>query len=121
MSSLMSPIKMGSFSLKRARAYSQGEICPDEQCPMASGDGLKAYHVRTVEARRLHTPSRWYLLDDQAQYPLHAVISSGDLGITHHVLYQPVAATSLVGDFVLHKKHDIKDAELYHPDGLYNT
>ena len=97
------------------------ELFSDQRGPFAAGDDLASHHIWTVEARQLHAPSLGPVSDNQAQYPLHAVISSGYLGITHHVLYQPVAATSLVGDFVLHKKHDIKDAELYHPDGLYNT
>ena len=95
-----------------------GEVCPDGRGPMASRENLTDYHVQTVEARQLHAPALWSLLDDQAHSPLHAPGSRGGRQRTHQVLAAPVVTINLVGDVGFYLHYHIVISKLDRPNSL---
>ena len=87
-----------------------GEVLPNEWCPLAARDDLTALHVRPTEARLIHDPALWNILDDQVNSPLSAPGRRGGRRQTHHILAGP--AKHLVGDIGLCQNHHIAIYEL---------
>ena len=72
-----------------------------------------------MEARRLYTPDLGLVPDDHTHSPLCAVHNRCANRKSHHVVSQIYETIRMVGDIGIRQYHQVKAANLYRPDGMY--
>ena len=94
-------------------------VCFNDQGLLFIGYDFIDHHVQSVEVCQLYSPFLVLVPNDQAHFPQIPVRRRCAHQRSHYVVFQSAATISLVSDLGLCQYHQVKAADMYHPDDLH--